>query len=71
MQRRWGLDDLTPTERRVLRLVAQGKSSKSIAEELFVHYRAVENHRTAIGQKLGLRDHIALVKFAFEHKADL
>lgn len=66
-----GLDDLTPTERRILRLVAQGKSSKSIAEELFINYRTVENHRNAICQKLGLRGHIALVKFAFEHKSEL
>jgi len=66
-----GLDDLTPTERKILRLVAQGKSSKSIAEELFIHYRTVENHRNTICQKLGLRGHIALVKFAFEHKSEL
>lgn len=70
-QREPGLADLTPTERRVLRLVAQGKSSKSIAEELFIHYRTVENHRTTICQKLGLRGHIALVKFAIEHRLEL
>jgi DNA-binding NarL/FixJ family response regulator len=43
-----GLSSLTPTERRILQLVAGYKSSKEIAEELFIHYRTVENHRTNI-----------------------
>jgi DNA-binding NarL/FixJ family response regulator len=65
------LAGLTPTERRVLGMVAEGKSSKSIAEELFIHYRTVENHRTNICQKLGLQGHNALFKFALQHKAEL
>jgi DNA-binding NarL/FixJ family response regulator len=66
-----GLGDLTPTERRILGMVAEGKSSKSIAEELFIHYRTVENHRTNICQKLGLQGHNALFKFALQHKSEL
>jgi len=66
-----GLADLTPTERRILRMVAEGKSSKSVAEELFIHYRTVENHRTNICQKLGLQGHNALFKFALQHKSEL
>ena len=62
---------LTPTERRILGMVAEGQSSKSIAEELFIHYRTVENHRTNICQKLGLQGHNALFKFALQHKAEL
>jgi DNA-binding NarL/FixJ family response regulator len=65
------LADLTPTELRILGMVADGKSSKSIAEELFIHYRTVENHRTNICQKLGLQGHNALFKFALQHKAEL
>jgi DNA-binding NarL/FixJ family response regulator len=65
------LADLTPTERRILGMVADGQSSKSIAEELFIHYRTVENHRTNICQKLGLQGHNALFKFALQHKAEL
>lgn len=65
------LADLTPTERRILGMVAEGQSSKSIAQELFIHYRTVENHRTNICQKLGLQGHNALFKFALEHKAEL
>ncbi|HEV2381079.1 MAG TPA: response regulator transcription factor [Terriglobia bacterium] len=68
---RTGLGDLTPTERRILRMVAEGKSSKSMAEELFIHYRTVENHRTNICQKLGLQGHNALFKFALQNKSEL
>lgn len=65
------LNDLTPTERRVLRLVAGNRSSKEIAAELFIHYRTVENHRTAICQKLGIHGPNALLKFALQHKSEL
>jgi DNA-binding NarL/FixJ family response regulator len=66
-----GLSDLTATERRVLKLVASHKSSKEIAEELHIHHRTVDNHRTNISQKLGLHGTHALVKFALEHKSEL
>jgi len=70
-ERQPGLNDLTPTERRILSLVARERSSKEIAKELFLHYRTVENHRTHICQKLGLRGHNALFKFALQHKPQL
>jgi DNA-binding CsgD family transcriptional regulator len=40
-------------------MIADYKSSKEIAAELFIHYRTLENHRTNICQKLGIheRDH--------------
>jgi DNA-binding NarL/FixJ family response regulator len=66
-----GLNDLTQSERRVLRGIAEGKSSKELGAELFVHFRTVENHRTSICQKLGLHGHNALFKFAMQHKAEL
>ncbi|HMV49024.1 MAG TPA: response regulator transcription factor [Blastocatellia bacterium] len=66
-----GLNDLTPTERRVLKLIAQYKTSKEIAEELHIHYRTVDNHRTNISNKLGLQGSHALLKFAVEHQAEL
>jgi DNA-binding NarL/FixJ family response regulator len=70
-QRQPALNDLTPTERLVLRAIADYRSSKDIATELFVHYRTVENHRTNICRKLGLHGSNALLKFAFEHKSEL
>lgn len=62
---------LTPTERRILQLIADYKSSKEIAAELFIHYRTVETHRTNICQKLGLHGHKVLLKFAIENKSVL
>ena len=62
---------LTPTEKRIVQMISDYKSSKEIAAELFIHYRTVENHRTNICQKLGLSRHNALLKFALEHKSEL
>ena len=66
-----GLADLTPAERRVLRLVARSRTSKEIADELGLSTRTVENHRFNIGSKLDLHGVHSLVKFAFEHKSEL
>jgi DNA-binding CsgD family transcriptional regulator len=65
------LNDLTATERRVLKLIAENKTSKEIAAELFISYRTVENHRANICQKLELRGSHSLIKFAFDHKSQL
>ena len=48
------LAHLTPREREVLELMAQGRSNQGIAERLFVTERAVQKHITSIFQKLGL-----------------
>jgi len=66
-----GLHLLTPTERRVLRLVADDKTSKEIGEELFVSYRTIEGHRANISRKLNLSGSLALIKFASANKAEL
>lgn len=69
--RRAGLADLTPTESRILRLIARGQSSKEIADALFIHYRTVENHRVNIAQKLGVHGPNAVLRFALDHKLEL
>jgi DNA-binding NarL/FixJ family response regulator/class 3 adenylate cyclase len=48
------LEELTPREREVLELMAEGRSNQAIAERLFVTLRAVEKHVTSIFGKLGL-----------------
>ena len=53
------LDELTPREREVLGLMAEGRSNQAIAEQLFVTLRAVEKHVTSIFGKLGLREDTA------------
>jgi len=48
------LDRLTPRERQVLALMAEGRSNHAVARELFVTERAIEKHVTSIFSKLGL-----------------
>jgi DNA-binding NarL/FixJ family response regulator/class 3 adenylate cyclase len=48
------LDVLTPREREVLELMAEGRSNQAIADRLYVTLRAVEKHVTSIFSKLGL-----------------
>ena len=48
------LDALTPREREVLELMAEGRSNQAIAERMFVTLRAVEKHVTSIFTKLDL-----------------
>ena len=62
---------LTETERRVLRLVADGRTSKDIAACLFVSIRTVEDHRANVCQKLGLHGANALLRFALAHRSEL
>ncbi len=66
-----GLAALTPTERRVLELIAEDKTSKEIGDELFISHRTVDTHRLNISRKLNLRGNLALVKFAITHKSEL
>lgn len=66
-----GLKDLTPTELKIVKLIAEAKSSKEIAAELFVSYRTIENHRSNICTKLGLHGSNSLMKFALENKSKL
>jgi DNA-binding NarL/FixJ family response regulator len=59
---------LTDAERRVLALVAEYKTSREIAQELFISVRTVERHRANIVNKLDLRGAHALMQFALAHK---
>ena len=63
------LEKLTASERRVLRLVANGKTTKEIADELFVSPRTVEHHRANISAKLDLSGKNALLTFALTNKS--
>ena len=65
------LASLTLTERKVLRLIGQGRSTKEIAEELFVSNRTIDSHRSNIAAKLNLKGHNALLQFAIENKQKL
>ena len=66
-----GLDLLTPAERRILRLIAEDRTTKEIADVLQVSPRTVETHRQNISHKLHLSGSHSLLKFAFDNKAAL
>ena len=59
-------DLLTTRERQVLKLIAEGKSSKDIAALLFISARTVERHRANIMDKLNLKKTADLVKYAIQ-----
>ena len=62
------INDLTPAELRVLKLISEHKTTREIAELLFISPRTVERHRENICAKLELRGSNALLKFALENK---
>lgn len=63
-----GLDKLTTMEKRILKLITENKTSKEIAEQLFISPRTVENHRQHICDKLGLKGYHKLLQLALEQK---
>lgn len=59
-------ESLTTREKQVLKLIAEGKSSKEIADLLFISVRTVERHRANIMEKLNLKKTADLVKYAIQ-----
>jgi len=59
-------DPLTPREREVLKLVAEGKANKEIADLLFISTRTVENHRANMMNKLKLKKTADLIRYAIQ-----
>jgi two-component system response regulator NreC len=70
-RRKPGFDTLTPTERLILKLIAEDKTSKEIADTLGSAVRTVETHRQNMSQKLALSGSHSLLKFAYDNKARL
>jgi DNA-binding NarL/FixJ family response regulator len=62
------VDALTPRQREILQLIAEGKSTKEIAFVIGVSIKTVETHRAALMERLGIRDVAGLVVFAVRNK---
>jgi DNA-binding NarL/FixJ family response regulator len=65
------LKELTESEMKILARIAESKTTKEIADELYVSVRTVETHRHNICLKLGLTGPHALFKFALAHKSEI
>jgi DNA-binding NarL/FixJ family response regulator len=65
------LEDLTSAERHILKMIAEDRTSKEIADLLKISVRTVEKHRLNICDKLNLHGSHSLLKFAYDHKAHL
>ena len=63
-----GIEILTEREQDVLRLVAEGKTAKEIARDLYLSRRTVENYKNSILKKLNLHKTSDMIKYAIEHK---
>jgi len=61
------LEGLSPRERQVLQLIAEGRTSADAAKLLYLSVKTVETYRSRLMQKLGLKDMASLVKFAIQH----
>jgi len=70
-EERPGLQELTAAERRVLQLIAAGRSTSEVARELCLSIRTVENHRAHVASKLNLQGREALLRFALTHQSEL
>jgi len=61
------LEQLSPREREILQLVAEGKTSQEIAERLSISPKTVDTYRSRLMRKIGVEDVAGLVKFAIQH----
>jgi len=62
------LELLTPSEKKILKMIAEYKTSKEIADELFISEKTVFNHRMNISKKLNLTGKNSLLRFAIENQ---
>lgn len=60
------LGSLTPRQREILKLIAEGHSTKNIAGKLNISVKTVESHRAKLTERLGIRDVAGLVRFAIK-----
>ena len=59
-----GLDLLSPRQREILQLIAEGKSTREIAESLHLSVKTIETHRAQLMERLDIHDTAGLVRYA-------
>lgn len=59
-----GMEALTPRQREILQLIAEGHSTREIADRLAISIKTVETHRAQIMERLSIRDVAGLTRFA-------
>ena len=62
-----GAESLTPRQREILQLLAEGRSAKEIANDLAISARTVEFHKYQMMEMNGLRSSAELIHFAIKH----
>lgn len=61
-----GLDLLTPRQREILQLIAEGKGTREIADTLHLSVKTVETHRAQLMERLDIHDVVGLVRYAMK-----
>jgi DNA-binding NarL/FixJ family response regulator len=64
-------DRLTPRQREILQMIAEGMTSREIGASLHIHIKTVESHRMHLMRRLGIHDVAGLVRYAIRHKVVL
>ncbi len=62
-----GANPLSPREREVLQLIAEGRTTKEIAGLLGISFKTAESHRARIMEKLDIRNMAGLIRYAVRH----
>jgi DNA-binding NarL/FixJ family response regulator len=60
--------ELTPREREIIQLIAEGKATKEVAETLGISVKTAESHRTNLMRKLELHSTVDVVRYAIRHQ---
>ncbi len=63
------IKNLTTSEKRILKLISENKTSQDIAAELFISIKTVDNHRSNIAHKLQIKGHLSLLKYCLNYNS--
>ena len=61
------IDALSPREQEILKMVAEGTTSRGIAEKLAISPKTVDTYRSRLMRKIGVKNLVGLLKFAIRH----